>query len=622
MNLLNLSLPKTAFILVLLCASFLVIDARADVPMSQFDQDMDLPINIIADLLQYNDQHDVLTAKGKAVITQGTRRIYADIIHFNTVTKETEALGNVMLTQNGDTIECESFTINLDTQVGVIKQAKIFIKSENLHINGREVQKTGANTYKVLDGNITTCDAKNPPWLIQASVIDVEVEGYAVARHPLLKVKNIPVLYLPAMIVPVKTKRQSGFLAPKVGHSSRSGWLMENSFFWAINDQSDATVWLDTASDQGIGTGMEYRAKLSEQTDIKLYGYYSHEKNSYQDDRYKDPLDRENERYYLNFEGQHYFDADMYLKAAVSQTSDRQFYYDYKDIPDRSQGANNRNRTRNFDKEESTVFFNKNWGTSNLLVNTSWYRNLRFSDDYTVQRLPEVRYSTMLQPLKTTPLFYKLDAGYDNFWRDSGQKGQRINLYPQLALPMLMGGWLRFTPKVGLRGVQYFGLNRTNGDDRSGLFPTVNAQLATTFVRVFDVDGQSLKKIRHMLEPGLEYEYVASENQDDFPDAFDSPDEYYKRHWAGYYIKNRFTALFRDASGELSEHELGYLKVGQAFNFTQPDQGLYYDGDRDKTSSDMFTELRLDLNRHFYFKGKTYYDPYDQRLRRYSVWVD
>ena len=612
------NIQSIAFCFALLCASLLAVNARADVPASRFDQDMDIPVNVIADILQYSNQGDVLTASGDAVITQGTRSIKADTIRFNTVTKETEAKGNVLLTQDGDTIKCESFTINLDTQVGTVNQAKIFIKNENLHITGQEVQKTGANTYKVLDGTITTCDAENPPWLISASVIDVEVEGYAVARHPLLKIKNIPVMYLPAIILPVKTKRQTGFLVPKVGHSNRSGWFMENSFFLAIDDKSDATVWLDTATDQGIGTGFEYRVKLSEQTDAKLYGYYSYETNSYQDDRYKDPQDRENERYFLNFEGQHYFDADMYLKAAVSQVSDRQFYYDYKDAVSRSEGNIGRNSSRNLDKQQSTVFLNKNWDTSNLLIKTTWDKNLRFSDDYEVQKLPEVRYTTMLLPVKGTPLFYQLNGGYDNFLRDNGQKGQRINLYPQLAMPMLMGGWLRFTPRVGLRGVTHFGLNHTQGDERDGIFPTINAQLATSFVRVFDFDGQTLKKIRHMLEPGLEYEYVASEDQDDFPE-FDSPDEYYKRHWAGYYIKNRFTALYRDASGELSEHEIGYLKIGQSFNFTQPTQGLYYDGDRDKTSSDIFTELRLDLNRHFYFKGNTYYDPYDGRLRRYSV---
>ena len=108
MNLLNLSLPKTAFSLVLLCAIFLVIDARADVPMSQFDQDMDHPINIIADILQYSDMRDVLTASGDAVITQGTRSIKADTIRFNTITKETEAQGNVLLSQNGDTIESKA----------------------------------------------------------------------------------------------------------------------------------------------------------------------------------------------------------------------------------------------------------------------------------------------------------------------------------------------------------------------------------------------------------------------------------------------------------------------------------------------------------------------------------
>jgi len=597
----------------LLCAP-----ALAEVPTSQFDQDTDLPINVVADVLQYSDQGDVLTAAGNAVITQGSRTIKADTITFNLISKETEAQGNVLLTQNGDRIECESFTINLDTQIGTVKQAKIFIQNENLHITGHEVLKTGQNTYKVLDGTITTCDAQNPPWQIAASVIDVEIEGYAVARHPLLKIKSVPVMYLPAVIMPAKSERQTGLLIPKVGHSSRKGWLMENSFFWAINDQSDATVWLDTATDQGIGTGAEYRIKLSEKTDAKLYGYFSYEKNSYQDDRYKDAQDRDNQRFYLNFEGQHYFDADMYLKAAVSQVSDRQFYYDFKEAVSRSKGNIGRNSARNLDKQESTVFLNKNWETSNLLVNTKWNYNLRYSDPYTVQKLPEIRYTTMLRPIKSSPLFYQLEAGYDNLWRESGQRGQRLNLYPQLAMPMLMGGWLRFTPKVGLRGVQHFGLNRTQGDERNGLFPTVNAQLATSFVRVFNFDGQTLKKIRHMLEPGLEYEYVASDDQNDFPE-FDSPEEYYKRHWAGYYVKNRFTALFRDASGELSEYEIGYIKLGQAFNFTQPNQGLYYIGDRDKTSSDMFTELRLDLNEHFYFKGTTYYDPYDHRLRRYSV---
>ena len=288
MNHLNINRRKTFFIWH--CSAWVFsVHAHADVPSSRFDQDLDMPINVVADILQYSEQGDVLTASGDALITQGTRSIKADTIRFNTVTKETEAQGNVLLSQDGDTIACESFTINLDTQVGVVNQAKIFIKNENLHINGREVQKTGPNTYKVLDGTITTCDAENPPWLIAASVIDVEVEGYAVARHPLLKVKSIPVMYLPAVIVPVKTQRQSGFLIPEVGYSNRSGFEMGNSFFWAINDQSDATAWLDTATTQGIGTGLEYRAKLAEQTDIKLYGYFFDEKSSYQNDRYKDP---------------------------------------------------------------------------------------------------------------------------------------------------------------------------------------------------------------------------------------------------------------------------------------------------------------------------------------------
>jgi len=607
---------------------FVTADAfAAGLPTPNFDQDRELPVNVTAEQLQYNDKHDILIASGDALITQGTRSIKADRIQINLVTRETEAQGDVLLTQDGDTIACESFTINLDTQVGVVHQAKIFIKNENLHINGRDVQKTGANTYKVHNGTITTCDADNPPWRIDAAEIDVEVEGYAVARHPLLRVKNIPVMYLPAVIVPVKLKRQTGFLLPQIGRSNRSGFLMENSFFWAINNQSDATFWLDTATKRGFGTGLEYRIKLAEQTDAKLYGYFADETSRYQDDRYRNILDRENQRYYVNFEGQHYFNADTYLKADVSQISDRQFYYDYRSVVQRSKGVIDRSSSRNYDKQESTVFLNKNFETSNLLVNMNWYRSLQNSndkiiqnqlDDETVQILPQVLYSSMLQPITHTPLFYQLETGYDNFWRESGQRGQRLTMYPQLAMPMLFGSWLRLTPKVGMRGVHFFGLNRTNDNERNSVFPTANVNLATSFVRVFEVDGKSLKKIRHMIEPGLEYTYVETDQQSDFP-KFDVPDDYYKRHWAGYYLQNRFTALMHDASGELTEHEIGYVKVGQLFNFTRPSQGLYYKGDRDTTSSDIFSEFRLDLYRNFYFKSNFYYDTYDQRLRRYNL---
>lgn len=605
-----------AGLLVLVCLSGPAV-AGVSTPLA-LETERELPVNIVADALQYSDARDEITARGNALITQGTLSLRADTITVNLVTRQTEAQGNVLLDQNGDTIACESFSVNLDTQVGVVREATIFIKSENLHITGREVQKTGPDTYTVQGGTITTCDAKNPPWRIDAGRIDVRIEGYAVARHPLLRVKSIPVAYLPALIVPVKTERQSGFLIPKVGHSNRSGWLMENSFFWAINEQSDATFWLDTATRQGIGTGLEYRVKLAEQTHAKLYGYFAGETGSYREDRYRTLFDRDAQRYYFNFEGEHYFDSQMYLKADASGISDRQFYYDYKDIAQRSEGDISRNDARNYDKQESTVFLNKNWDTSNLLVNMNWYRDLREHDQTTVQQLPDILYTTMLRPVGSSPFFYRLEGAYDNYRRHTGQRAERLTMYPQMSMPMLFGRWLRFTPEVGLRGVHFFGLNRTQGDERTGMFPTVNAGLATSFVRVFDLDGERLKKIRHIIEPGLEYEYVARDDQDDYPD-FDRPDDYYRRHWAGYYLKNRFSALLRDETGELSEHEIGYLKVGQLFNFAQPRQGLYYEGDRETTSSDFFTELRLDLHRRFYFKTKTYYDNYERQIRRYSI---
>ena len=76
----------------------------------------------------------------------------------------------------------------------------------------------------------------------------------------MLKVKGVPMFYLPVLYYPTKEDdRATGFLIPTYGSSTLRGQSIHNAFFWAINRSQDATILHDWFSKTGQGVGAEYR---------------------------------------------------------------------------------------------------------------------------------------------------------------------------------------------------------------------------------------------------------------------------------------------------------------------------------------------------------------------------
>jgi LPS-assembly protein len=581
----------------------------------------ELPVNIKAININYDKKNNFLFAKGNVEIIQGNRVLNADNVRINLITRDTEARGNVKLKEGEDIITCNEFNINLDSQVGEVSNAKIFVKEQNIHIQGNNIKKTGLNTYQVTSGTITTCDGSNPAWKIKAKKIDLTVNGYAQVRGSTFRVKGFPIFYLPYAILPVKTERQTGLLYPEIGRSNKKGAFMDNSFFWALSENTDATFWLDYASRKGPGGGLEYRFKLKEDTWGKFYGYFADEQSSYFDNEYRDKRDRSNERGYLNFEGEHYFSEDFYMKSQGSYITDREFYNDYKKAVKRSKGEIKKSTIKSLEKDESLVFFNKNWDFYNLMANFDLYKNLTHGDPYTLQRLPQVVFSSMRRPIIGSPFFYQFDSSYNFFWREEGQKGQRVDVFPTISLPLNYQGWLKFNTEAGLRSMVNYNLDHEKGLKEEGVFPTIQSELSTVFMRIYTPDNKWLKKLKHTIEPGILYEFEPSNDQSDFPD-FDIPDKFYTRHNIGYYVKNRFTGLFAGDTDELKEQEIGYFMIGQFYNINRPRGGLYLEGNPRKDYSDIFAEIRISILPLLYFKTKAAYNPYGNDLRYYNALIN
>ena len=90
--------------------------------------------------------------------------------------------------------------------------------------------------------------------------VTLTLEEHAFLKNAVLKVKGVPLFYLPVMYYPInKEDRATGFLIPTYGSSTIRGQTLSNAFFWAINRSQDATFYHDCYSKTGQGFGGEYR---------------------------------------------------------------------------------------------------------------------------------------------------------------------------------------------------------------------------------------------------------------------------------------------------------------------------------------------------------------------------
>jgi LPS-assembly protein len=93
-----------------------------------------------------------------------------------------------------------------------------------------------------------------------ADSVVINLNDYAIARNMVLRVKGVPLFYLPIVYYPIQDdERATGFLMPTYGTSTLRGGQWSNAFFWAINRSQDATLFHDWYTRIGQGMGAEYR---------------------------------------------------------------------------------------------------------------------------------------------------------------------------------------------------------------------------------------------------------------------------------------------------------------------------------------------------------------------------
>jgi LPS-assembly protein len=115
---------------------------------------------------------------------------------------------------------------------------------------------------------------------VTSSSVLINLNDYAIARNMLLRVKGVPLMYLPLIYYPIQDDdRATGFLMPTYGSSTLRGQSFSNAFFWAIDRSQDATFFHDWFTRTGQGAGAEYRYVAGQDSygNLRFYHLDQHE---------------------------------------------------------------------------------------------------------------------------------------------------------------------------------------------------------------------------------------------------------------------------------------------------------------------------------------------------------
>jgi LPS-assembly protein len=229
------------------------------------------PVTFTADEVEYDQDSNVVTARGKVEAWQNERILRADTFTYNRNTGIATVEGNVqLLDPDGQVLFADRAELSNTMRDGVVEGLKA-----RLAQNGRMVatgaRRTDGNLLdmsRVLYSSCDLCaeDPTAPPlWQLRARLAthDREEKRLRYTDASLL-MAGVPVLYTPYLSHPdPSTPRQSGFLTPTVGTTSFLGAFAELPYYWAIDGSSDATISPTFSTKQYPALGLEYRRRFN-----------------------------------------------------------------------------------------------------------------------------------------------------------------------------------------------------------------------------------------------------------------------------------------------------------------------------------------------------------------------
>ncbi|MCY4637761.1 MAG: putative LPS assembly protein LptD [Acidobacteria bacterium] len=380
----------------------------------------------------------------------------------------------------------------------------------DLLFHGQMIERIGPRSYRITKGAFTSCLQPTPRWQLVATSLTLNLDSYAWILHPVLKVKGVPVFYMPGLLYPIQEDgRATGILMPTYGASTYQGSSLSNAFFWAIDRSQDATFYYDWFTQHGgDGRGAEYRYTRGggSQGDFRMYRLFEPEADiAYRGETRTRP---ERRSYELRGNARHGLPGDWTARAQVDYFTDitvRQTYH--TNVFD----ASNSRRTASGNLSGPVGDFELS-GTYDL--NETFFGG---TDSALNGAGPRIGFGRGKTELLGTPMYFSFDAEYARLLRqsrrvrdemaielDSGLS--RFDLYPMLQIPFNRWPFLKIDSTAAWRAT-YWNESIT-GEEQVDIgvgrqfYELSTRATGPSFVKIWDTpDSEYSERMKHLIEP-------------------------------------------------------------------------------------------------------------------------
>src|SRR5436305_3334751 len=229
---------------------------------------------------------DVTSADGDVDILYADTRLRADHVEYNEKTKEAVATGHVQLDYNGEHLEATEAHYNVSTGHGLFQNVhgtfkivrqpndQVLLTDNPLYFEARRVERFAGDLYFVQGAWITICDPEHPKWQFYAPEARIRMDRAVALVNANFRLFRVPLVWLPYATAPAGAKvRQSGFLVPDIGQSSRKGFILGDAFYLAPLSWMDTTFGAQFMSRRGLLERGTFRARPFENTSAE-YTYF------------------------------------------------------------------------------------------------------------------------------------------------------------------------------------------------------------------------------------------------------------------------------------------------------------------------------------------------------------
>ncbi|MCL2459313.1 MAG: LPS assembly protein LptD [Desulfobulbus sp.] len=498
--------------------------------------------------------------------------------------------GNLSINIGPDQLTADAGTIDLEKSTGSFENATVVRQEKELHFEGKLIEKTGSLTYHIEDGWVVTCKLEPgqvPPWSFAAAEVDLTDGGYAVLSQTTFRIKDIPVLYSPVMVLPAKRKRQTGLLFPSFSFSDRDGFGVEIPLFLNISPSADLTLYPRYLANRGLLAGAEFRYVIDDNSKGMLMGNFLADKLSdpsevgyYQDGQF---THTNADRYWIRGKANQdigpwttRLDLDIasdldYLREFNTGATGFDFTQE-NFVGVFGRGFND--KTNKF--RDNTIAALRSWDYGgSLLVEASAVNDIS-EQVYTADNpsrawtLPSLTYSGLVPItfLGGRPDF-QWDANYSNFWRDKGVGAQRVDLMPMVTTGIPLSPYLEANLTGGIRSTSYLiddnGAAGWQGKDTENRFMShLTGEIGTTLMRDFAVNFGETDTLSHTVRPFVSYSHTSIPNQKLLP-QFDDVDDLEEEN-AFYLGINNFFSLSGKRNGRDFDRDFGFFKIKQGYD--------------------------------------------------------